>query len=80
MYFYQQNDFSDYGIDWGGSVPSPTNEDVDLPETWSPIDPERMQSLSRFYLPQGASINHVINLFICIVEHINELLTLQLPM
>ena len=33
MYFYQQNDFSDYCIDWGGSVPSPTNEDVDLPET-----------------------------------------------
>lgn len=74
MHFFLQTDFSTYGIDWGGPVSSPTDDEVEVPETRCPIDPDRLQSLSRFYPPQDAPINDIIDF---IYSHVNELLSLQ---
>ena len=79
MHFFLQTDYFTYGIDWGGPVPSPTHDEVEVPETRCPIDLDGLQSLSRFYPPQDAPINDVIDLFIRSVEHVNELLSLQRP-
>lgn len=73
VFNFQQGNFSHYGIDWEGPLPSTTEEVVEVPETRCPLDSLQLQTLAGMNLAD-VSIADALEQYHHVDENVLQLL------